>query len=72
MSDLDYVLSDKFFEYTGKMKEIHEKLKVHEVELKDFYQKHREKTSELKKEAADLHAEWIEWKKEAELSTTDS
>jgi len=65
MNDLDFVLSDKFFEYTEEMKAVHEELKVHEIELKDFYQKHKEKTSGLKEKAAEIQAEWDQHKEDA-------
>lgn len=65
MNDLDFVLSDKFFEYTEKMKAIHEELKVHETELKEFYQKHKDKTAGLKEAAQELQEEWDQHKKDA-------
>lgn len=68
MNDLDFVLTDKFFEYSEKMKTIHEELKVHEAELKAFYQEHKDKTSGLKQEAADLQVEWVQYKEDGGLS----
>jgi len=65
MNDLDFVLSDKFFEYTEEMKAVHEELKVHEIELKDFYQKHKEKTAGLKEKAVEIQAEWDKHKEDA-------
>ena len=65
MNDLDFVLSDKFFEYTEEMKAIHEELKVHEAELKEFYQQHKENTASLKEKAEEIQAKWDQHKKDA-------
>ena len=71
MTDLDFVLSDKFFEYTEKMKVVYDELKVHEIELKEFYQNHKEKTVGLEEKAAEIQADWDKHKSDARSDDND-
>ena len=63
MEELDFMLSDKFFEFSDKLKEVHAKIKAEKDKMKELYAAHKKLVDDLKAEAATAMKEFEDCKK---------
>jgi hypothetical protein len=62
MTELDFILSDQFIDFSGKIKEIHEAKKAKQVEFKTLYEKFQADCLALDNQAKGLQIEFEGWK----------
>lgn len=61
--DVETILSDKFLEFSEKIKELHARKQQKKGELKAFYEKVQVELKALDAEAKELIEEFESWKK---------
>lgn len=62
MTDLDFILTDQFIEFSQKVKEIHEAKKAKQVEFKALYEKFQAESAAFDNQAKELQTEFEGWK----------
>lgn len=62
MSDLDFLLSDEFVEFSTKVKEIHEAKKTKQAAFKNLYDAFKTEIQTLDDQAKGLQEDFEKWK----------
>jgi len=69
--DLDFLLSDKFVEFSHKIAKIHQARKTKKEEIKKLYDQLTVEINKLDMEAKKVQEEWEAWKQECLKNTSD-
>lgn len=62
MNEIDMLLSDEFVEFSGKIKELHERKKTKQSEFKALYDKFKAEVQAMDDEAKGLQKDFETWK----------
>ncbi len=62
MNEIDILLSDEFVEFSGKIKELHERKKTKQNEFKALFDKFKAEVQAMDDEAKGLQTDFETWK----------